>query len=40
MFSVWYAYGGYRDLVKRTTSDKVLQNQTFNIVINSKNDEF
>lgn len=40
MFSVWYAYGGYRDLVEKTTSDKVLQNQTFNIVINSKNDKF
>ena len=30
------AYGGFKDLAKRTTSDKVLRDKTFNITKNPK----
>ena len=30
------AYGGFKDLAKRTTSDKVLREKTFNIAKNPK----
>ena len=34
------AYGDLKDLNKRTASDKILCDETFNISKNSKNDEF
>ena len=30
------AYGKYRDLIKRTESDKVLRDKTFKIAVNPK----
>ena len=32
------AYGGFKDLAKRTISDKVLQDEAFNIAKNAKYD--
>ena len=34
------AYGGFKDLAKRTTSDKVLRDKAFNIAKNSKYDGY
>ena len=34
------AYGGFKDLAKKTVSDKVLRDDTFNIAKNPKNDEY
>ena len=34
------AYGGFKDLAKKTASDKVLRDDTFNIAKNPKNDEY
>ena len=34
------AYGGFNDLAKRTASDKVLRDKTFNIAINPKYDGY
>ena len=34
------AYGDLKDFNKRTASDKILCNETFNISKNSKNDEY
>ena len=31
MFSTWLAYGDFKDLTRRTTSDKILRDKTFNI---------
>ena len=33
------AYGDFKDLTKRTASDKVLRNKAFNIAKNSKYDD-
>ena len=34
------AYGAFKDLAKKTASDKVLRDDTFNIAKNPKNDEY
>ena len=33
-------YGGFKDLAKRTASDKVLRDKAFNVAKNTKYDEF
>ena len=40
MFSTWHAYGDFKDLTRRTTSDKILRDKVFNIDINPKYDEY
>ena len=34
------AYGDFKDLTKRTASDKILRDKTFNIAKNAKYDEY
>ena len=31
MFSIWYGLWGFKDLNRRTVSDKILRNKAFNI---------
>ena len=40
MFSTWHAYGDFKDLTRRTASDKILRDKVFNIDINPKYDEY
>ena len=39
MFSAW-AYGNFKDLTRRTASDKVLRDKAFNIAKNPKYDGY
>ena len=34
------AYGDFKDLARKTTSDKVLKNKAFNLAVNPKYDEY
>ena len=36
MLSTWYGYGDFKDLARRTASDKVLRDKSFNIAKNPK----
>ena len=36
MLSTWYGLGRFKDLARRTASDKVLRNKAFNITKNPK----
>ena len=40
MFSTWYGYGDFKDIARRTASDKVLRNEAFNIAKNPKYDGY
>ena len=40
MLSTWHAYGDFKDLTRRTASDKILRDNLFNIDINPKYDEY
>ena len=40
MFSVWLAYGNYKDVVKYTESDKVFRDKAFKIASNTKYDGY
>ena len=40
MFSTWHAYTDFKDLTRRTASDKILRDKVFNIDINPKYDEY
>ena len=39
MFSTW-AYGNFKDLARRTASDKILRDKAFNIAKNPKYDGY
>ena len=34
MLSTWYSYGDFKDLTRRTASDKILRSKAFNIAKN------
>ena len=40
MFSTWYGYGDFKDLQRRTFSDKVLRDKAFNVAKNPKYDGY
>ena len=40
MLSTWYGLGDYKDLARRTASDKVLRDKAFNIAKNPKYDGY
>ena len=40
MFSTWYGLWSFKDLAKRTASDKVLRDKAFNIAKNCKYDRY
>ena len=40
MFSIWYAYGDFKHLNRRTPADKVLRDKAFNIAKNPKYDKY
>ena len=40
MLSTWYGYGDFKDLARRTASDKVLRDKAFNIAKNPKYDGY
>ena len=40
MFSTWYALWNFKDIARRTASDKVLRDKAFNIAKNPKYDEY
>ena len=37
---IWKIYGDFKDLAKRTTSDKILRDKAINIAKNPKYDEY
>ena len=39
-FQCYLAYGGFKDLTRRTASDKILHHQAFNIAKNPKYDRY
>ena len=40
MFSAWCAYGDFKDLARRTASDKVFRDKAFNIPKSPKSDGY
>ena len=40
MLSTWYGCGNFKDLARRTASDKVLKDKAFNIAKNPKYDGY
>ena len=40
MLSTWYGYGDFKDLARRTASDKNLRDKAFNIARNPKYDGY
>ena len=38
--TTWHMYGNFKDLARRTASDKVLRDKAFNIAKNPKYDEY
>ena len=40
MFSAWHGYGDFKDLARRTASDKFFRDKAFNIAKNPKYDEY
>ena len=40
MLSTWYGYGDFKDLARRTASDKVLRDKAFNIAKNPTHDGY
>ena len=40
MLSTWYGYGDFKDLARRTASDKVLRDKAFNIAKTRKYDGY
>ena len=40
MFSTWHVHGDFKDLTRRTTSEKILRDKAFNIAKNPKNDGY
>ena len=40
MISTWYGNGDFKDLKRRTASDKILRDKAFNIAKNSKYDGY
>ena len=40
MFLTWKVYGNFKDLTRRTASDKILHDKAFNIAKNSKYNEY
>ena len=40
MFSTWHVHGDFKDLIRRTTSEKILRDKAFNIAKNPKYDGY